>query len=215
MYLSRMHFPVTTLGPGKRIGIWFQGCTICCVGCISLDTWTPERGATTVEAVVEALLPWLNFADGITVTGGEPFDQLAALRELLTSLRRRSSVDVLVFTGYAFEAIENQIRELDGLIDGLITDPFEANAPQTKRLRGSDNQRLHLLSNLGQRRFKNYEDPLTPTERVLEMMLDHDGTAWLAGIPRPGDLNRLADLLGTQGNVVAVSEHRRSSRVAT
>ena len=36
--LSRMHFPVTTLGPGNRIGIWVQGCTIRCPGCVSADT---------------------------------------------------------------------------------------------------------------------------------------------------------------------------------
>lgn len=212
LHLSRMHFPVTTLGPGQRIGIWFQGCSIRCVGCISLDTWTPERGATTVEAVVEIVSSWLSSADGVTITGGEPFDQPAALAELLAALRRRSAADVLVFTGYAFEAIEGRVREFEGLIDALVSDPFEAAEPQTKRLRGSDNQRLHLFSDLGRQRFGGYERPLDPAERVLEMMVDGDGTAWLAGIPRPGDLRRLADLLARQGNVVAVSEDRRSSR---
>lgn len=43
MILSRLHFPVTTLGPGRRIGVWFQGCSIRCAGCISRDTW--ETGA--------------------------------------------------------------------------------------------------------------------------------------------------------------------------
>ena len=51
--LSRIHFPVTTLGPGRRIGIWFQGCSIRCPGCISMDTWAQGRGNTTIEEVVE------------------------------------------------------------------------------------------------------------------------------------------------------------------
>ena len=30
-----IHFPVETLGPGRRVGVWLQGCSIRCVGCIS------------------------------------------------------------------------------------------------------------------------------------------------------------------------------------
>ncbi|WP_461325238.1 4Fe-4S cluster-binding domain-containing protein [Bradyrhizobium diazoefficiens] len=42
--VSRIHFPVTTLGPGRRLGIWFQGCSIRCPGCISMDTWMEGAG---------------------------------------------------------------------------------------------------------------------------------------------------------------------------
>jgi anaerobic ribonucleoside-triphosphate reductase activating protein len=73
--LSRLHFPVTTLGPGRRIGIWLQGCSIRCPGCISADTWAAAQGQTTTEAVVDAIILWLPDAEGITVSGGEPFDQ--------------------------------------------------------------------------------------------------------------------------------------------
>jgi anaerobic ribonucleoside-triphosphate reductase activating protein len=72
-----MHFPVTTLGPGRRVGVWLQGCSIRCQGCISVDTWIKDRGITTVDEVVTALQLWLSRADGITVSGGEPFDQTA------------------------------------------------------------------------------------------------------------------------------------------
>ena len=81
--LSRIHFPVTTLGPGRRIGIWFQGCSIRCPGCISMDTWAPGRGITTIDEVVSAIAQWIPTADGITISGGEPFDQPVALIELL------------------------------------------------------------------------------------------------------------------------------------
>ncbi|MGG7582215.1 4Fe-4S cluster-binding domain-containing protein [Rhizobium sp. Nf11,1] len=78
-----MHFPVTALGPGRRIGIWFQGCSIRCPGCISADTWTTGKGTTTLEEVVNTLQPWLPEAEGVTVSGGEPFDQQEALQSLL------------------------------------------------------------------------------------------------------------------------------------
>jgi anaerobic ribonucleoside-triphosphate reductase activating protein len=93
--LSRLHFPVTTLGPGKRIGIWLQGCSIRCPGCISADTWSATEGLTTTEAVIEALLPWLPDAEGITISGGEPFDQPEALQILLRELRCLSPLDIL------------------------------------------------------------------------------------------------------------------------
>ncbi len=35
--LNKAHFPVTVLGPGRRIGLWLQGCTIRCRGCVSQD----------------------------------------------------------------------------------------------------------------------------------------------------------------------------------
>ena len=50
--LSRLHFPVTTLGPGRRIGIWFQGCSIRCPGCISADTWAFRTAAAMVTDVL-------------------------------------------------------------------------------------------------------------------------------------------------------------------
>jgi len=98
--LSRIHFPVTTLGPGRRIGIWLQGCSIRCPGCISMDTWAPGRGITTIDDVVSAIAQWIPTADGITISGGEPFDQPVALMELLGRLRSLTEADVLVFTGH-------------------------------------------------------------------------------------------------------------------
>src|SRR5215213_9495247 len=112
--LSRLHFPVTTLGPGRRLGIWLQGCSIRCPGCISVDTWSPTQGQTTTEAIVEALLPWLPETEGITVSGGEPFDQPQALAVLLKELRRLSPVDILVYSGYPFDALSKWLRENPG-----------------------------------------------------------------------------------------------------
>jgi anaerobic ribonucleoside-triphosphate reductase activating protein len=208
LHLSRLHFPVTTLGPGRRIGIWFQGCSIRCPGCVSMDTWAPARGATTVEAVLDVLSPWCIEAEGITISGGEPFDQPHALEALLKGLRHRSMADILVFTGYAIESLQHSLPRMAAFIDALVSDPFEAEQAQTKRLRGSDNQRLHFLTAIGRQRFAAYEQPLEPNDRVLDIMLDDEGTAWLAGIPRQRDLRRLAAVLTLQGHVVAVSEGR-------
>ena len=113
--LSRIHFPVTTLGPGRRIGIWFQGCSIRCPGCISMDTWAPGRGVTTVDDVVNAVTQWLPAADGITISGGEPFDQPIALIDLLGRLRSLTEADVLVFTGHPWTRVRETLDASPGV----------------------------------------------------------------------------------------------------
>mgnify|MGYP001610597971 CR=1 FL=1 len=200
--LSRLHFPVSTLGPGRRVGIWFQGCSIRCPGCVSADTWAQGRGITTVDSLVEALWPWLREADGITISGGEPFDQPQALHALLQVIPRAPSQDILVFSGHPFETLVSDPLVSTGCIDALISDPFLDGTSQTLPLRGSDNQRLHLLTELGKQRFARYQAPLETDQRSLDVMFDDDGSVWLAGIPKQGDMHRLRALLGHQGHEI-------------
>ena len=112
--LSRIHFPVTTLGPGKRIGIWFQGCSIRCKGCISADTWGTEKGRVSIDEVIKVISNWLDTAEGITLSGGEPFEQPEALELLLTQLRTRTNIDILVYSGHSFEKISPWVEKYNG-----------------------------------------------------------------------------------------------------
>lgn len=203
--LSRIHFPVTTLGPGIRVGIWFQGCSIQCPGCISADTWPEGRGQTTIGAVLEAVAPWLAAAGGITISGGEPFDQPVALGVLLRELRARSQVDVLVYSGYQYEALAGWLEAAPGLIDALVSEPYDERAPQTLALRGSDNQRLHLLTDLGRERFAGFDRVAEAEDRRFDVMFDPDGTVWLAGIPTRVDLGRFRRALEDAGHSVVLS----------
>jgi anaerobic ribonucleoside-triphosphate reductase activating protein len=209
--ISRVHYPITTLGPGRRIGVWFQGCSIRCSGCISADTWASGRGELELDQVLQHIEGALPHADGITISGGEPFDQTEALAALLKSLRQRTAADVLVYSGYAFEKIVGILPAFDGLIDALISEPFLLHAPQTLSLRGSDNQRLHLFTELGRARFAEFEAP-SPGNPAFDVMFDSDGTVWLAGIPRRGDLQRLAARLREAGHVIATTEDASMSR---
>lgn len=167
-----------------------------------MDTWAEGKGATTVSQVLVALAPWLAQADGITISGGEPFDQPEALECLLRGVSRTAVQDVLVYSGYPFERLADLPIVSSGLIDALITDPFVVNAPQTLPLRGTDNQRLHLLTDLGQRNFAQFQSASPKATPSLDVMFDDDGTVWIAGIPKPGDLHRLRDLLGHQGHEI-------------
>jgi anaerobic ribonucleoside-triphosphate reductase activating protein len=185
-----------------------QGCSIRCPGCISADTWAAGRGQTTVEEALVAIDTWLPHADGITISGGEPFDQPGALKELLRGIRARTKADILVFSGYPVEGISQHLEGMTGLIDALISDPFEVDGAQTKALRGSDNQRLHRFTPLGQTRLSSYERPISAEDRRFDLMMGETGEVWMAGIPGRDDFKRLATILADQHHQVFTTQDR-------
>ncbi|TDS14197.1 anaerobic ribonucleoside-triphosphate reductase activating protein [Maribacter caenipelagi] len=182
IHISRVHFPVTTLGPGKRIGIWLQGCTIHCKGCISMDTWQFNINKVPLNDLKQVLEVWLPQCDGITISGGEPFDQENALFELLEFLNSYKT-NILVYSGFSFETLKEKELVQNGFIDVLISEPYNHTETQTKRLLGSDNQQVHFLTPLGKREFATYLEQ--PLEKELDIHITEE-TVWLAGIPING-----------------------------
>lgn len=207
--LSRVHFPVTTLGPGHRLGIWFQGCSIRCDGCISMDTWAPAPPSIPVAELLRLAMKWADTIDGVTITGGEPFDQRNALHALLLGLRQQLGrrVDILVYTGYPIESVRPWLDAHKGLLDAVVAGPFVMSESDALPLRGSDNQTLSTLTLLGRERFARLDWPRPDRPRRLDVMADADGTVWLAGIPRRHDLARLRARLADQGTSMISTEH--------
>lgn len=196
--VNKAHFPVTTLGPGRRIGIWFQGCTIGCPGCISLDTWAVNAG-TAVS--VAALLEWSEAVapggfDGVTISGGEPFQQpeaLAALLDGFSAMRAgRQSFDLLCYSGYPLKALERRFSSLLCRLDAIVSGPYRADQAPGAYLRGSRNQQVVPLSALGRARYKDLgaDQMCVPGAPNIQVNVDDRGI-WYIGIPRPGDLERL------------------------
>lgn len=223
LLLSRAHYPVTVLGPGTRAGIWTQGCTIHCPGCLSRDTWAADP-ATAVP--VRAVLGWLASLpplDGVTVSGGEPFQQPEALAELLRGVhawRGGRRVDILVYSGYAYSWLRRRAwaRDLLELCDAVIAGPYVARragadpagtAPDGTAWRGSANQRLVPLSPLGEERY-GLAATAGPGESGtggggnagvsprIQVCVE-DNRVYYIGIPRPGDMDRLAERLVRAG----------------
>ena len=198
--INKVHFPVTTLGHGRRAGIWTQGCSIHCPGCVSRDTWDAAAAhQITVADLVAGCAPWLAQADGVTISGGEPFDQPAALRELLEQLRARTAGDLLVFSGYPHGRLRERHADILALTDVLISEPFVARAGQTLALRGSDNQRVFLLTPLAQSRYPaDLDRRAWEPQRHLDLMLEGNDL-WMAGIPEPDALAKLREKLRALG----------------
>jgi anaerobic ribonucleoside-triphosphate reductase activating protein len=159
-----------------------------------------------LASTLDALANWAADAEGLTVSGGEPFDQPQALAALITGWRALSDTDVLVFTGHPFAKVAPWLERHPGLIDALIAEPFEVGAPQTRALRGSDNQTLHVLTARGAR-FVAFERPAAPADRRLDVMFDADGGAWFAGIPARGDLVKFRQAMRAAGHQIQLSDH--------
>ncbi len=70
--LNKAHWPVTVLGPGRRIGLWVQGCSIHCPGCVSQDTWPKDAARRIAIAKAHAEGRWEN--------NGEAKDEMAIAR---------------------------------------------------------------------------------------------------------------------------------------
>jgi anaerobic ribonucleoside-triphosphate reductase activating protein len=128
-------------------------------------------------------------------------------------MTKARSTGILVFSGHGYEDIDSDLKRAEGCIDAVITEPFLIAHRQTLALRGSDNQRLHFLTDLGRERFASYERLRIDTDNQLDLMMDEDGSAYLAGIPKRRDLVKLKSLLLEQGHTCRVSE-RTLVRVA-
>ena len=195
--LSRAHYPVTALGPGVRIGIWVQGCSIGCPGCCSRDTWPADESRALP---LEHLLAWCaevaaRGLDGITISGGEPFDQPEALHALLVALDdlRGSGprpVDVLCYSGYPYARLQVEHSSILERLDALISEPFVAAEPDGEIWRGSANQRLITLTSMGERRYARYRDH-DPQRRPVQVAVGDD-QIWFIGVPRRGDMEHAA-----------------------
>jgi len=63
-------------GPGIRAVVWFQGCSIQCQGCFNPATHSFQSMQLLESKVLAGkIIGQGNKIEGITISGGEPFDQ--------------------------------------------------------------------------------------------------------------------------------------------
>lgn len=199
--VSRVAFPVTTLGHGARIGIWVQGCSIRCRGCITAATWDRDAERTVgVAALMDGISDWMSVCDGVTISGGEPLDQPEGVRALLLALRAREVGDILLYTGHSIDHVRAACAWVLRLVDCLVSEPFDAVAPQTLPLRGSDNQQMHRLTAVARERYpSSLDEPESPgATRKLDVFSEGRAT-YTAGIPLPRERRSLGASLARDG----------------
>ncbi len=150
MYIERILCPIVTLGPGKRLVIWTKGCSKKCPGCISPEMAEIGNSRSVEVDVLFKIIKSVHIRegfDGITISGGDPFEQLTELLGLLERLREITD-DILVYTGFVWEVFSKTLNidvkgTLEKTISVLIDGPYvhEKNRPGLA-LKGSDNQKI-------------------------------------------------------------------------
>ncbi|MBM7808313.1 anaerobic ribonucleoside-triphosphate reductase activating protein [Geodermatophilus bullaregiensis] len=198
--------PVTQAeGPGRRTALWVQGCSIRCPGCFNPQMWTRRGGVKrNVDELASEIIAGATAGDveGVTILGGEPFEQAAPLARL-AALVQAAGLSVMTFTGYELPVlrtwavgrsdIATLLRSTDLLADGpFLQDRLDVSRPWI----GSTNQGLHALT-------KRYADRLSALNQEadrLEIRVNRDGLVAVNGWADTETLDRLLAGVGRRGD---------------
>jgi anaerobic ribonucleoside-triphosphate reductase activating protein len=181
--INLIYAPVLTLGPGIRIGIWFQGCSIRCKGCISKHTWEfDKKYKKTIAQVIDQINYYSEIYNtkSITISGGEPFDQNSSLYILLKKLKELKFNDILLYSGYKFNYLQKNYGDILKYIDVLIDGPFIESKKTNKIYKGSNNQRMYILNKSLSPIYQEYKKQLKNNKLQV---ITKDNEIYLIGIP--------------------------------
>jgi anaerobic ribonucleoside-triphosphate reductase activating protein len=185
LHVAYVHSPVTVLGPGIRVGVWLKGCPLKCPFCIAPTLHTQE-GSTlvTVDGLVELTMEIIEEckADGVTITGGEPFSQAENLIYYLKGLRERGVDDILIYSGYKYVMLKEEFPWVNKLITALVDGPFMVDKPTEAPWKGSENQELTVFDKKYEGIYEKWKNNL---KRDLQFVKVDRGKAFrIIGIPK-------------------------------
>ncbi len=136
-------------GPGWRAVIWVQGCTLGCPGCFNPETHAlPAGRIASVDELAGWALSLSGKIEGITLSGGEPLQQISGVLPFLERVRKESSLSIVLFSGYTWGEIQKMPRsaQLLSSIDVLLAGRYDANLRRARGLVGSRNKTVHFLT---------------------------------------------------------------------
>ncbi len=183
-------------GPGWRYVIWSQGCTLGCPGCFNPETHPrQQQNGSLVPVPVPATAPEMAGVvadesrraardgeplDGVTLTGGEPLQQPAAVAEFCQLLRASwPGLGIVVLTGFTRREIEHDPAKTRAVAhaDMVIAGRYNQRLRLASGLRGSSNKEYWARS----ARYRSVEFSGVPE---VEIVIAPDGTLTLTGTPR-------------------------------
>lgn len=147
IWLYRLYHGSVVDGPGRRSVVQVSGCSIRCEHCFVPQTHRLENGKLiSISSIVEEIVAHRDEHDGVTILGGEPFDQAGPVAELVFRLRCHG-LHITIYSGYMFEGlIERKDPNIDFILthkDLLIDGPFVRQlGNDAGEYRGSRNQRF-------------------------------------------------------------------------
>lgn len=173
------------LGPGNRYAVWTQGCLKKCRNCINPAGQKMDGGyEVTVKDIADDIIAQTGL-QGVTISGGEPFLQFDALKELVSVVRSETDCDIMLYSGYRLQEIIDRLGEkqaysffsqIDIFIDGEYVDELDYGSIY----RGSDNQQVYFFTG----RYAALRDQICSAKcRDLEFELTKEGQVFMIGVP--------------------------------
>lgn len=135
-------------GPGLRCVVWVQGCTLGCPACFNPLTHDNQSGEMWNVADLVSHLLHIPDVEGLTISGGEPLQQIHPLMATLSAIHERSTLSVVLFTGYTWSEVRlmPSFTDLSTLLDVMICGRYDQNRRIANGLIGSENKTLHFLT---------------------------------------------------------------------
>lgn len=139
-------------GPGLRAVVWVQGCTIGCPGCYSSTTHPHVAESLYSPSEIASWILSIKGIEGITFSGGEPFEQAAAITQTISLIQeKKPHLSIFTFTGFDFQTLksskDDSVQKLLGITDIISSGPFISKLRDSSLLwRGSSNQELHYMT---------------------------------------------------------------------
>ncbi|MFZ5989177.1 MAG: anaerobic ribonucleoside-triphosphate reductase activating protein [Bacillota bacterium] len=135
-------------GPGLRFVVFAQGCRHNCSGCHNPETHSFSGGSFVKIEDLILQIKQNPLLDGITLSGGEPFEQAAGFGELAMGAKKLG-YSVMTYTGYTYEYIRENVELIEGWkkllawTDILVDGKFDiTKKSMLLKFRGSYNQRI-------------------------------------------------------------------------
>lgn len=186
-----------SLGPGLRSVVWVQGCGKDCKGCISPEMKPfVEKTLYDPIALADKLLA-INDIKGVTISGGEPFEQSSELLKFMRYIKLYSDLNIMVYSGYTLEEIKEDYIKAACLqyIDILIDGRFEESLPKAM-WRGSINQKIMSPTKLfDEEKIAIWTKSL---EGSIEFLISEDNIVTV-GIPERGFVKEFRSRLKEKG----------------
>ena len=191
--------PTLHNGPGWRVPLWVQGCSIrCTTVCLNPHFLSGDGGfhhrVEDIAARLRDLVDraWIDI-EGVTVLGGEPTDQAAAVGRFFAAARD-VGLSTMLYSGATLEQLRARgsadIDALLALTDILVDGPFRAREFDKELIwRGSRNQRILPLTS----RYSeaDIERALAAQGRSFSALFLPDGRVSVSGLQTRSGAGRI------------------------
>ncbi len=165
-------------GAGCRFVIWTQGCSIRCKDCWNKEMWSfKTKNKISTKKLFEKIINEKEHILGITILGGEPFDQYEELLFFVKQIKK-TDLSIIIYTGYSINELKSKNKtEILNLIDIIITDRYDKNyRTENGGLIGSSNQKIKFLT-------KKYTKNDLPKNNAIEISINENGQINMYGYP--------------------------------